>query len=562
MRVVIDDMADFIGSRPVSNAVLLSQIEKPEAFAAGFAGTFPHEDIALFCTADAALGRQAFASGGRRVQHPASIEDVLSDPKASLWYFIVRFEREHAGAALRALAEAKLVPVHRQLGADAYAIAIGETRAIRRFADAGWRVETIGNVNLPETHDLYLMRDADMAPAGFAASATEMFGAAGCEVLLDDRHGKVVAIPAGTSIEHLHFPVTHHGHNLKLLPDPALANRFALSDETFGAAHEPGPPRPDDAARICSLLPVTRLSDIVDRLSGRAEVAGGPIRSRHIHHPDCARAIDEMERLFVAAGLQPTRHHFIHEGRQLSNLQADLVGTRQEIVLVTAHLDSRAGRNEPDYRPERDAAPGADDDASGVAAVIAAAHALKEMAKGGAPSRTIRFALFHAEEHGLIGSRYYARAAAAANMPIVGVLQMDMIGFLPGGADRRYEIHLGCRDDRVVERRSEPLAVAVEQAAALLGELGPAEIYRTPSDPTRADPADGRSDHSSFHLSGYPAVIVSENFFGGTVENPTAEPNNLHYHSRTDTGIDAGYATAISRAVALAAWTLARGEVS
>lgn len=82
-------------------------------------------------------------------------------------------------------------------------------------------------------------------------------------------------------------------------------------------------------------------------------------------------------------------------------------------MLVTAHLDSTAARA-PGYRAATDPAPGADDDASGVAAVLTAAPAILSLAGSvGGPRREIRFVLFNAEEHGLVGSRAYARDVAA-----------------------------------------------------------------------------------------------------------------------------------------------------
>ena len=90
----------------------------------------------------------------------------------------------------------------------------------------------------------------------------------------------------------------------------------------------------------------------------------------------------------------------------------------------------------------------------------------------------------------------------------------------------------------------------------MLDELGAAEIYFTA--PDRDDPADIRSDHSSFQRNGFPRSSCPE-LFGGTVEQPAEEPNNPQYHRRTDTSIDVAYATSIARATALAAWTLANG---
>ena len=96
-------------------------------------------------------------------------------------------------------------------------IGIAEAAALRTLAASGFSVAAIGAPNLPDTHDLYLLRDA--APTD---EYLRQFPAHGAQVLLSTGEGLFVAIPADTSIEELHFPVTRHGHNLKLLPSPAL----------------------------------------------------------------------------------------------------------------------------------------------------------------------------------------------------------------------------------------------------------------------------------------------------------------------------------------------------
>jgi hypothetical protein len=82
-----------------------------------------------------------------------------------------------------------------------------------------------------------------------------------------------------------------------------------------------------------------------------------------------------------------------------------------DIVIVCAHFDSTS--TEPETL-----APGADDNASGVAAVMEAARILARYPT----DYTIRFLAFSGEEQGLYGSEAYARAAKAANQRIVGVV--------------------------------------------------------------------------------------------------------------------------------------------
>ncbi len=83
----------------------------------------------------------------------------------------------------------------------------------------------------------------------------------------------------------------------------------------------------------------------------------------------------------------------------------------EQIVLVGAHLDSW------------DLSPGATDDGTGVAAVIAAAHAIH--GSGVRPDRTIRFVLFTGEEQGLLGSQAYVEQHRAELPNFICALVMD-----------------------------------------------------------------------------------------------------------------------------------------
>ena len=95
------------------------------------------------------------------------------------------------------------------------------------------------------------------------------------------------------------------------------------------------------------------------------------------------------------------------------NVVGEIVGAAhpEHVVLVGAHLDSW------------DLSPGATDDGTGVAAVIAAARAIH--ASGVRPDRTIRFVLFTGEEQGLLGSQAYVEQHRAELPNLVCALVMD-----------------------------------------------------------------------------------------------------------------------------------------
>ncbi len=101
-----------------------------------------------------------------------------------------------------------------------------------------------------------------------------------------------------------------------------------------------------------------------------------------------------------------------------------------------------------------------------------------------------------------------------------------------------------------------PIADRIAAWAATLGALAPAQIYKgtnggSGSDRNLFDGAINRSDHASFHAQGYPAVVVSEDFFANLGGEPAADPNPS-YHRSNDRVIDSSYAADIACAVALA----------
>jgi bacterial leucyl aminopeptidase len=550
LRIYVDDLASISGDARAElaneDAVLLSQLDNLEQVRSP--ASFGAEDTrAAIVTADARLG--SIVAGARRVGEIGLAATLNDNPDAVFQYFDLSVQPDQLRTAIDALDVDAVVPVYRSAGAEYHILGIAEANTLDTLAASGLTVAAIGAPNLPDTHDLYLIRDAAFSDDVDATLA--IVPEHGGQILLSLDEGLVVAVPADASIEDFHFPATTHGHNLKMLPDRALLRRQVDPAAAAGLLVEDLEPATEVAESVRELISEARVKDVVARLSGSRPVRGSPIRSRHVHHADATRAVamlaDELSKL----GLQALRHRFVHEGIVRENVYADINGTGDGMIWVTAHLDSTAARGGA-YQPDTDPAPGADDDGSGSAAVVAIAAALVTLAETAPPAQTIRFALFNAEEHGLVGSGYFAKAAADADLRIEAVLQLDMVGFVPAGDDRRFELHYGHLADPAVESRSEPIAKLLAAAAKLFDGIGDAEIYRSPT-----DPADGRSDHTSFQERGYPAILVCENFFGGPIGQPAGPPNNPNYHSANDTGIDGVYATAIARAAALSAWTLA-----
>ena len=108
-------------------------------------------------------------------------------------------------------------------------------------------------------------------------------------------------------------------------------------------------------------------------------------RNANTEYKNLCKAADFIEESFVDAGYKVTRQGYEAsfsriKGRECYNLAAEITASEKpdEIVLIGAHYDSREGT------------PGANDNASGVAALLALARAFADKK----PARTLRFVAF------------------------------------------------------------------------------------------------------------------------------------------------------------------------
>ncbi len=253
-------------------------------------------------------------------------------------------------------------------------------------------------------------------------------------------------------------------------------------------------------------------------------LGGDPILSRYIHHPGNLDAVDwihdelaELDRIeliletFDAAGAE-----------DLDNVVATLPGTDPDLppLLLGAHLDSIASLT-PGWDGTVDPAPGADDDASGVAAVIECARLLA--GSGTTFERDVVFALFNAEEEGLLGSFEHVDRRLVTDDPVELALILDPVGHNPG--DLLFFTH----DDRSAEH-ADALLATVE---ALDPEIDVTGVHES------LIGGDARADHYPFWVAGWPALHL-----GSFPQPPT-------YHTVDDTldGVDIAFNTTVTTLV-------------
>ncbi len=261
-------------------------------------------------------------------------------------------------------------------------------------------------------------------------------------------------------------------------------------------------------------------------LSGETPVTieGSPytIATRHTSSgTPIQKATQYVYEYMLQYDLDPAFDNWTSGGYSGRNVVGEKLGSTHpdEIVLITAHLDDM---------PSGTLAPGADDNASGSVGVMMAAQILSQYWF----ERTIRFVFFTGEEQGLLGSSRYAAAAQAAGDNIVGVFNMDMIGWdqLDGPTLRlhtRTSGSAGYPDDLAIATMFND----VVSVYGLSGSLSPI----IDSDGITA------SDHASFWSRGYPAILAIED---------DQDDFNQYYHTTNDKRehLNMGYMTAYIKA--------------
>jgi Zn-dependent M28 family amino/carboxypeptidase len=264
----------------------------------------------------------------------------------------------------------------------------------------------------------------------------------------------------------------------------------------------------------------TDMAQLETRLRGHVEELAGAIGERNVFRP---QALDEaalyITRHLKEGGFSPASQSFTAIGREVRNIEAEQTGTKRadEIVVLGAHYDSVEG------------CPGANDNGSGVAALLEVARALK----ASAPERTVRFVAFVNEEPPFfqgpqMGSVVAARRSRARGERIIGMLSLETIGYYTNEPrTQQYPAPLGLLYPStgnfigmVGNVRSRGLLTRVATAF----RAATAFPIQSAVAPTSL-PGVGWSDHWAYWQEGYPAIMLTD----------TAPYRYPHYHTVHDT---------------------------
>ncbi len=250
----------------------------------------------------------------------------------------------------------------------------------------------------------------------------------------------------------------------------------------------------------------------------------------------------------------------------ITNVIATLHGTAspERFYVVTGHLDSRV----TDVLDFTSDAPGADDDASGVAVVLELARLFATRQFPG----TLVFATVAGEEEGLYGSAYMAAQMAAAGADVQGMFSNDIVG-----ASQAWD---GTKPDPFTLRlfvegiptAATPAQIAIMQTVGgendgVSRQLGRFAREVAPFELTnmnvrviwRRDRYLRGSDHLSFQSHGYPAARFTE---------PRENFNHEHQNTQVINGVQFGdliqfvdfdYIARVTKVNAATLWALATG---
>lgn len=239
-----------------------------------------------------------------------------------------------------------------------------------------------------------------------------------------------------------------------------------------------------------------------------------------------------LESTLRSFGYHVSRQSFTVGGKRCANLEVELTGSTrpQDIVIIGAHYDSVTG------------SPGANDNASGVAALLALARAFA----GRETDLTLRFVAFVNEEPPYfqtsgMGSWVYARRSRERGEHITAMMSLETLGYY--------------RDDAGTQAYPFPLSLFYPDAGNFIGFVGNLQsgslvrravetFRRHTAFPSEGGvffefiPGIGWSDHWAFWQEGYPGIMVTD----------TALFRYPAYHTAADTPDQVDY-TRLARVV-------------
>jgi hypothetical protein len=236
--------------------------------------------------------------------------------------------------------------------------------------------------------------------------------------------------------------------------------------------------------------------------------------------PEHRQAADYIHRQLEQANLIVEGRRFDEAGFAGTNLLARPFPTQMDspLLVVGAHYDSIPG------------SPGADDNASAVAALLEVARWIRLVLESGDRSCQLELVAYDLEEYGLVGSFVHSRETQRAGVAIRGMISLEMLAYTDSRPhSQRLPIHL----TKLYPNVGNFIGVCGNEASRALVQTVTQALKSVPGLPVESITVPGKgevlpevrlSDHSSFWDRDYPAVMITDTSF---MRNP-------HYHQASD----------------------------
>jgi leucyl aminopeptidase len=184
----------------------------------------------------------------------------------------------------------------------------------------------------------------------------------------------------------------------------------------------------DNQAAVNALLPQMQASNILATIEQMAAFQNRRYNSSH--GVNASNWLFQQWSQFAANRRDIRVKQITHTGFNQKSVMLEFmgVGNGGQAVVLGGHLDSIASGS-----AETSRAPGADDDASGIASLTEVIRVL--VANNFKPRRTVRFYGYAGEEGGLLGSKQIVAAMANERVQVVGVMQLDMTAYQGSATD-------------------------------------------------------------------------------------------------------------------------------
>ncbi len=278
--------------------------------------------------------------------------------------------------------------------------------------------------------------------------------------------------------------------------------------------------------------------DLSSDLERDVRKLAGQIGVRSLARPQKLKAVEEyIAEELEKVGLRVQRQIYQIDSKPVANVWTELPGKSKakEIIVVGAHYDTAPGGT-----------PGADDNASGVAGLLALGRSLA----GKQFARTLRLVAFVNEEPPYfqterMGSLVYAKKCQADGDQVVGMIALEMLGYYSDTTgSQKYPFPLSA----FYPKTGDFIAFVGNTSSRWLVREALASFRQNASIPSQGAalpgflPGIGFSDHWSFWQIGVPAIMVTDTAFfrNANYHEPTDTPDTLDYQrmARVLTGLE------------------------